>query len=44
VAKEGEVITDESIYKLSNHLAVEFTHDLFRIDRKKDYELNFEDL
>lgn len=42
--KEGEVITEESIYNLSNHLSVEFTHDLFRIDRKEDYELNFEDL
>lgn len=42
--KEGEVITDESIHKLSHHLAVEITHDLYRIDRKEDYELNFENL
>lgn len=40
---EGELITDESIYKLSHHLTNEIIHDLYRIDRKEDLELKFED-
>lgn len=41
---EGEVITDESIYKLSHHLATEITDDIYKINRKDEYELNFENL
>lgn len=40
---EGELITDESIYKLSHHLTNEIIHDLYRIDRKEELELKFED-
>ncbi|MDN5062320.1 HNH endonuclease [Aliarcobacter butzleri] len=42
--KEGEVITDESMHKLSHYLANEIIHDLYRIDRKEELELKFEDL
>ncbi|MGJ0438296.1 hypothetical protein NG759_10030, partial [Aliarcobacter cryaerophilus] len=42
--KEGEFITEESIFKLSNYLANEFVNDLYRINRKEDYELKLEDL
>ncbi|MFY4759042.1 HNH endonuclease [Aliarcobacter butzleri] len=42
--EEGELITDDVIYKLSNYLANEFVNDLCRIDRKEDIELNFEGL
>ncbi|WP_157352219.1 HNH endonuclease [Aliarcobacter butzleri] len=42
--KEGEFITEESIFKLSNYLANEFVNDLYRINSKEDYELKLEDL
>lgn len=44
LSKEGEPITDEAIYKLSCHLSNEIIHDFYRIDRKEDYVLNFENL
>ena len=42
--KEGETITDDVIFKLSNYLANEIVNDLYRIDKKENYELKFEDL
>ena len=42
--KEGEPITDDVIFKLSNYLANEIVNDLYRIDKKENFELKFEDL